>query len=106
MTLYKYTAIKKGKKISGIINADSIDEAKINLIKKNVIIIKIFSYEKKLKKDKLPLKEVFHFCNQLAKLLKAHLPLYDALSIIEKKQALNRAKLSAIRAIINIKEIE
>ncbi|MBI5346451.1 MAG: type II secretion system F family protein [Chlamydiae bacterium] len=91
MALFEYLAIlENGKKTKGSIDADSLQDAKILLQLKNlaVIDIKQFVYKDK----KFSKKEILMFTEELAKLLSAKLPLYEALLALGEKYDNNPLK--------------
>jgi general secretion pathway protein F/type IV pilus assembly protein PilC len=84
MSLFKYTALLDKKKVKGIIEAKDTEEAKNILYKKNLVVIRLHSFniEKNLKISK---KELLSFTQEIAKLLHAGLSLYEALfALLEK----------------------
>lgn len=86
MSLYQYVAINdKGKKISGSIQADSILDAKHKLARRQVTILKVDSLLQTQKRSSLNKKELLSLTSEIARLLQAGLPLYEALSALEEK---------------------
>jgi general secretion pathway protein F len=87
MALYKYIALdKNAKKYSSIIDAESLLDASEKLTSSDIVLIDIKTYSKNEKKKiKLSFKELLNFTSYLARLLKASLPLYEALIAIESK---------------------
>lgn len=86
MPLFSYEALSdKGKKIKGTIDADTIQEAKIKLIRRQVTALSIDSLSKKKNKIILSSKETLSITRELARLLQAGLPLFEALSALEEK---------------------
>jgi len=93
MSLYEYLAFSKlGKKIKGIIHADSIEDAKGILQVKNISALKIALIEKKFKS--LNKTEVLTFFQQLKNLLQAGLALYESLQILAEKSDKRKIKLT------------
>ena len=85
MALYQYLEInKKGKKIKKIIAADNIDEALIDIKRKDIIITNIEQY-KDLPKLKISKEDILNFTHELARLLRAGLPLYNAINALKDK---------------------
>ncbi len=84
MALFRYKAFSaNGKKITGVIDADSFVLAKERLIKQQIMLIDLALHEKKeIVLDK-PL--LLTFTRELAQLLQAGLPLYESLVTIEEK---------------------
>ena len=90
MVLFQYGAVSEaGKKIKGIIDAESKEEAELILHKRNVALteIELFSNGSKTKLSK---KEILIFTEELSKLLQASLPLYDALTVLKDKYQNNK----------------
>lgn len=90
MVLFKYSALNEaGKKIRGMIDAESREEAELLLNKKNIVLteLELFSKASKIKLSK---KEILNFTEELSKLLQASLPLYDALIILKDKYQNNK----------------
>jgi len=95
MALYQYIALsKEGRKIMGMINADSIDLAKERLRKQKVLVTKVMTYKKKGEHVTLSPSLVISFTRDLHVLLRAGLPLYDSLLTLEEKY--RRTKLHPI----------
>ncbi|MCI5051626.1 MAG: type II secretion system F family protein [Simkaniaceae bacterium] len=87
MSLFQYQAItNEGKTVKGDLSAESIEMAKEILLKRKVLITAIkkksSGYQKKMK---LSSSQLLGFTGEMAQLLKAGLPLYDALVTIEEK---------------------
>lgn len=86
MPLYQYEAItEKGKKTIGAIDADSLQEAKIKLVRRQVATIRIDLITEKQLKVRLNKKELLVLTRELARLLQASLPLFEAISALEEK---------------------
>lgn len=85
MPLFQYEGLsEKGETLAGIIEAENIAEAKQKLIKASVFLQKI-GFLKHVSKPLLPKNELLHFTRELSRLLKAGLPLHEALSAMEEK---------------------
>jgi type II secretory pathway component PulF len=94
MALYHYQALSKnGKRISGSIDATSLKSVQSQLISQGLFPIKVtqpdearasFSF-KSLFERKISIKEKIFFTKQLAVLLKAGIPLVDALSLLAEQ---------------------
>lgn len=85
MALFRYQAINdEGKKTSGIIDAESLNEAKAHLIERNVWVTKISSVVQK-KNHTWNRKEVLEWTFSLSRLIEASMPLYDGLCALEEK---------------------
>lgn len=86
MPLYQYEAIsEKGKKTIGAIDADSLQEAKLKLVRRGVATIRLDLINEKLLKIRLNKKELLVLTKELTRLLQASLPLYEAISALEEK---------------------
>ena len=85
--LYQYTALStSGRKIKGILDADSLSSAKERLHKQKIFVTKIVSYERgKGKSTQLTSSQVLEVTRDLYGLLRAGLPLYESLSTVEEK---------------------
>lgn len=84
MPLYRYEAFaQNGKKISGVIDADSFALAKERLLKEEMLLTNLALHEKK--EIVLPKPLLLTFTRELAQLLQAGLPLYESLLTIEEK---------------------
>lgn len=85
MPLFQYGAIGlDGKKIRGVIDADSLDLAKERLRSKDVIVTMMKLSEKE-GKTALGSETVIHFTRDLSGLLRSGLPLYESLLTVEEK---------------------
>jgi len=83
MTLYKYQALNdEGKKVSGMIDADSLNSAQERLNQQKILILQLKEYQNK---TTVPKQSVILFTQELCRLLKAGLALYEALQIMEEK---------------------
>ncbi len=86
MPLYRYLALTgRGKKISGTVDADNIQEAKLKLIRREIAAIRIDPLSEKQKKTALSKAEVLNLTRELTRLLQAGLPLFESLSALEEK---------------------
>ena len=86
MGLYQYTELTKdGCKSVGMINANSLELAKERLRKQKVLVIKLVCYKKQEKEFTLPFSSLMFFTRDIHILLRAGLPLYDSLQILEEK---------------------
>ena len=84
MPLFKYTALKeKGKVPRGVIDAESLEDAKQKLLKQKVLVVRVIP--NKEKRAALKREEVKSFTCELAHLLRAGLPLHQSLHILEEK---------------------
>ena len=86
MGLFRYKAISEsGGKVSGAIDAESIRDAKLKLMRLQVLAIKVSPITDKEMKQSLATKEVLALTREIARLLQAGLPLFEALSALEEK---------------------
>ncbi len=87
MPLYQYQAISEdGKKIGANIEAESLQEAKQKLIRRQVALIKIsLLSDVEIQKKTLSKKEVLSLTRELARLIQAGLPLFEGISALEEK---------------------
>lgn len=84
--LFRYDAIdEKGKKISGVIDADSFEVAKLRLRGQKVLLTHLKSLGAGTKEIVLAPKHLLSFTRDLGQLLKAGLPVYESLLTIEEK---------------------
>lgn len=91
MPLFRYRAIgEDGKTLRGIIDADSMIQAKEKLRKGKLIITDLISAEKK-SEIVLPSQLLIAFTRELGQLLRAGLPLYESLLTFEEKYRRHRA---------------
>lgn len=85
MSLFRYKALsEKGKRIKGIIDADSFEMAKERLRQNHVMVTKLRPINQ-CKKVFLNPTLLLTFTRELGQLLKAGLPLYESLLTIEEK---------------------
>lgn len=83
--MFKYVAIQpSGEEIEGVLEASSLAEAKARLMKKNVIITHLKKHKSKKNKS-LGYPVLLGFTRDVGQLLRAGLPLYDALLSIAEK---------------------
>jgi general secretion pathway protein F/type IV pilus assembly protein PilC len=86
MALFKYTALnEKGRKIGGFIDAESLLEAKQKLIRRQILVTQVKEAVKKKSGCALKKSEILMLTRELARLLEAGLPLFEALSVLEEK---------------------
>ncbi|MBN1915124.1 MAG: type II secretion system F family protein [Parachlamydiales bacterium] len=92
MPLYRYTAISmQGKKYRSVIDAQTMDLAKQKLVQQKILLLSI---RREAKKTLLSEQEVYFFMDSLARLLKAGLPIFEALTILEEKH--RKHKMGAV----------
>lgn len=85
--LYQYIAISpSGKKIKGLLDADSLSSAKERLLKQKIFVTKVTTYERGTKKSaQLNSAQLLDVTRDLCGLLRAGLPLYESLATVEEK---------------------
>ena len=102
MPLFEYTAIsERGKKVTATIDADSLQDAKLKLIRRQIAAVEIHSLSAKQLKDRLSKSEVLNLTRELARLLHAGLPLFEALSTLEEKYLEQKAH----RILLNLADM-
>lgn len=83
MAFYKYDALSPlGKKIKGVIDAENPEQATEKLNKQKILLLQLKQLHKK---NKIPKNAVLLFTQELARLIKAGLALYEALQTMEEK---------------------
>lgn len=87
MPLFQYKAVSdRGKKFSATIDADNLQDAKIKLIKRQVVVLQVGPVnEKQILKNRLSKPELLNLTREIARLLQAGLPLFETLSALEEK---------------------
>jgi general secretion pathway protein F len=95
MPFFEYKAIsEKGKKYKASIDAESLQDAKLKLIRRQIAVLHIESLSEKQMQGHLSKNDVLNLTRELARLLHAGLPLYEALSALEEKyQGQNQHRL-------------
>lgn len=84
--LYRYQALSNtGKKISGVIDADSIQSAKEKLRKEQILVVDLDLFHEKKKEITIPVPFLLDLTRMLGQLLRAGIPLFECLVIIEEK---------------------
>ncbi len=85
MPIYEYTALNpKGQTKKSCFHADSMIEAKESLLKQELFLVAIKESKGSEKGKKLSKEQVLLFTQELSQLLKAKLPLYEALKTLEE----------------------
>lgn len=86
MTLFRYQALtEQGKKVSGVIDADSYLVAKERLRRDQIMVTKLEALKETRREIKFPPSLLLSFTRELAQLLRAGLPLYESLVTLEEK---------------------
>jgi len=84
--LYRYQALSTtGKKISGVIDADSVHSAKEKLRKEQILVVHLDLFQEKKKEITIPFPFLLDLTRMLQQLLCAGIPLFESLVIIEEK---------------------
>ena len=105
MPLFQYKAVDhQGKKIIGMLNADSLQLAKDHLRKQKILVTKLTHSKHIQEKKTLPSSLVLNITNDLHILLRAGLPLYDTLLTMQEKYHRTKAGLLLIDLSDQIKE--
>lgn len=86
MALYEYRAIsEKGKKYKATIDAESLQDAKLKLIRRQIAVLKIEALTEKQMRLSLAKSDLLNLTREIARLLNAGLPLFETLSALEEK---------------------
>ncbi len=86
MGLYRYRGLlEEGKKIKGLIDADSEIGAKERLRKDSILLTSLKPLETKQKEKNFPSSFLLSFTREVGQLLRAGLPLYESLETLEEK---------------------
>ncbi|MEI6241780.1 MAG: type II secretion system F family protein [Chlamydiota bacterium] len=86
MPLFRYEALtEKGEKAKGCIDAESLEEAKGQLKKKQIFVTRVVLMEEKERLVSLSKSDQMLLFQDMAKLIQAGLPLYDTLLTLEEK---------------------
>lgn len=83
--LFRYEALNgEGKKVKGALDAENISDAKQKLLKQSIFLTSITAISPE-SKAALNKNDLLSFTRELARLLKAGLPLYESLAALEEK---------------------
>lgn len=105
MALFQYTALNpNGKKMVGFINADSLEQAKEQLRKRQVLVTNLVLYKKQPADQTLTSPLLLNLTLDLYVLLRAGLPLYDSLLILEEKYCRTKAHSLLLNLCDQVKE--
>ncbi|PIS03296.1 MAG: hypothetical protein COT85_01040 [Chlamydiae bacterium CG10_big_fil_rev_8_21_14_0_10_42_34] len=86
MPLYQYKAIsERGKKVTATIDADSLQDAKFKLIRRQIAVVSIGSIDEKQIKERLSREDLLNLTREISRLLYAGLALFETLSALEEK---------------------
>lgn len=92
MPLFCYQALtEKGKKISGTVDADTLQEARLKLIRRQIAAFRIEPLSTQQIRLKLAKTDLLNLTREIARLLQAGLPLFEALSALEEKYQSQKA---------------
>lgn len=91
MGVFRYQALgSSGKKFSGAIDADSLQDAKFKLAKLQILALRIAPVTEREMQKPLARPELLALTREISRLLQAGLPLFDALSALEEKYRGNK----------------
>lgn len=86
MPVYQFEAIsEKGKKIVGSIDAESLQDAKLKLVRRQIGVVKLDALSEKQLSTNLKKKDLLSLTCEISRLLQAGLPLFETLSALEEK---------------------
>jgi general secretion pathway protein F/type IV pilus assembly protein PilC len=86
MALFRYEALDfLGKKVKGMVDAETLLEAKQKLFRQSIFLTAIKSYSLHKEKSLMKKGDVLNFTRELSRLLKAGIPLYESLAAMEEK---------------------
>ena len=86
MPIYEYKAVsEKGKKFKATIDADSLQDAKLKLIRRQIAVLEIETLSAKQMMMRLKKEDLLNLTREIARLLHAGLPLFETLSALEEK---------------------
>jgi general secretion pathway protein F/type IV pilus assembly protein PilC len=102
MPYYEYQALsEKGKKFKATIDAESLQDAKLKLIRRQIAVVQIEALNEKQMRDRLTKADVLNLTREIARLLHAGLPLFEALSALEEKYRGQKAH----RLLLNLSDL-
>ena len=105
MALFQYSALSSnGKKTTGLVNADSLDQAKEQLRKQKILVTKLALYKKQPSDQTLTPTLLLNLTRDLHALLRAGLPLYDSLLILQEKYDRTKACSLLLNLCDQVKE--
>lgn len=86
MAIYRYKALAAhGKSIYGVIDADNERDARNKLRVQGLMITEVFHKKKSSSRYDISGDQLVGFASQLAQMLEADVPLYDALKVLEEQ---------------------
>lgn len=103
MPLYDYQALDpKGKKLKGLIDGDSENDAKRKLREQGIMVTKLTQKKKMASRENLKGEQLVLFTIQLSQLVGSGVPLYDSLTALEeqyRKESFHRIILTLCERI-------
>ncbi len=92
MALFRYKALsEKGRTVRGLIDAESLQEAKQKLVRRQILITEVNSLREEGRSSRVSKQELLVLTKELSRLLQAGLPLFDSLTALEEKYRKHRA---------------
>lgn len=86
MPLFRYKALDEwGKNSHGMVDAETLQEAKQKLVQRQILVTEVFAVERKWESGKLKAEQILSLTRESARLLEAGLPLYETLFSLEEK---------------------
>ncbi|MDP1608266.1 MAG: type II secretion system F family protein [Chlamydiales bacterium] len=86
MALFRYVALQpSGKKFMGTVDADNLQDAKVKLQRREVLVIQVTPLASEQLGLVLSRQEVMNLTREMARLLQAGLPLFEVLTALEEK---------------------
>ena len=105
MALFQYSALSpNGKKTIGLINADTLDQAKEQLRRQKILVTKLVLYKKQPGDQTLSPPLLLNLTRDLHVLLRAGLPLYDSLLTLQEKYFRTKAHSLLLNLCDQVKE--
>jgi general secretion pathway protein F/type IV pilus assembly protein PilC len=86
MPLYRFEALsEKGRTTKGSIDAESLQDAKLKLVRRQIAVLKVEILSEAQVRTVLKKKDLYALTSEIARLLQAGLPLFESLSALEEK---------------------
>lgn len=86
MPFYEYKAVsEKGKKYKAAIDAESLQDAKLKLIRRQIAVLEIAALGDQPMRERLSKGDILNLTREIGRLLQAGLPLYETLAGLEEK---------------------
>ena len=100
MPVYEYTArTATGEETSGTIDLPSIDAVREHLRKNRLMAVRVREQQKKVRKVRIPTRDIVVFTRQFATMINSGLPLVQALDILAQ-QTENKALADVTRQVV------